>query len=54
MGHEGVGCIMLGWGGVGMLWACGCGVGWVMQGWAGVGHAGVGSGGSYRGGMGWV
>ena len=28
------------------------GVGWVIQGW--VGHAGVGWGGSYRGGVGWV
>ena len=28
------------------------GVGWVMVGW--MGHTGVGSGGSYRGGIGWV
>ena len=38
---------MWGWGGH-------IGVRWVMQGWDEVGHVGVGSGGSYRGGLGWV
>ena len=53
VGHAGKGWVMKGWGGscwggwdgVGMGWACMWGV---------VGHAGVGSGGSYRGGMRWV
>ena len=56
VGHAGVGWVMLEWGRCG---ACRSGVGharvgWVMQGWGGVGHAGMGSGGSYRGGMGLV
>ena len=42
---------MLGWGGVGMGWVWG---GMGHAGWGQVGHPGVGSGGSYRGGMGWV
>ena len=43
-----------GLGGVGMGWVCRCGVGWVM--WGGIRWViqGLGSGGSYRGGMGWV
>ena len=50
--HAGVGCVMLGWGGVGHVdvgldGSCRGGV-------VEVGHVGVGSGGSYTGGMGWV
>ena len=67
MGHAGVGWVIQGWGGSCRGGVGHAVVGWVMQGWGGscwggwcgdgVGHAGVGwggSGGLYRGGMGWV
>ena len=51
VGHAGVGWVIQGWGGScwgGVLWE------WGEACSGGVGHAGVGSGGLYRGRMGWV
>ena len=59
VGHAGMGRIKQGWGGSYMGGVGHTRVGLVTKGWGGscrgeVGCAGVGSGGSYRGRMGWV